>query len=297
MMYRIIIVAVLPISGNLFVEKFGLLGLANNHVMDYGLEGVRDTMGILNKKKIQYFGFSEDKDLSIGHITSNGIRFGLIGCVKKGRWSKENFGFGPNTYDCVTICGIIKENKSRFDHIILYPHWGTELVDIPDTEDTKNAKKFIDAGASAVIGHHPHVPQGVEFYNQGIIAYSLGSFIYVNEQELGYSLKNPNRLFSMCLNIEFSKEKILRHTIYYFKYNQVKKIPEPANDDSIHQYDYYLNKNIYNEKLFRKLLFKIFIRREIKSFFIRFKQNPVKTSIHYTLFLFKKVLNRIKGKN
>ena len=282
---------------NLYVEKFNALGLANNHVMDYGLEGVRDLMGLLNKKKIQYFGFSEDKDFSVGHITSNGIRFGLIGCVKKGRWSKENFGFGPNTYDCSTICGKIRENKTRFDHIIIYPHWGTELVDIPDEEDTKNAKKFIDAGASAVIGHHPHVPQGIELYNQGIIAYSLGSFIYVNEEELGYSGRNPNRHFSMCLNIEFSKKNMLGHTIYFYKYNQDKKIPEFVNNESIDKYASYLNDNIYNEKLFRKLLIKIFIQREIKSFFIRFKQNPVKTSIHYTVFLVKKVLNRIKGKN
>jgi poly-gamma-glutamate synthesis protein (capsule biosynthesis protein) len=281
---------------NLFVERFGILGLANNHVLDYGLIGVQDTMNLLDQKKIQYFGFSENFGFSIGHVISKGISFGLIGAVKNGRWSKENFGYGPDTYDCEALCRGIRENKSRFDHLIIYPHWGTELIDIPNMEDTKNAKMFIDAGASAVIGHHPHVPQGLELYKGGIIAYSLGSFIYVNEEELGYSGRNPNRHFSLCLNIEFSKEKISDHTVYYYKYNQTKRIPEPLSDDSISHYATYLNENIYNEKLFRKLLFKVFIRREVKSFLIRFKQNPVKTSIYYTGFLLNKVLNKVKGK-
>ncbi len=280
---------------NLAVEKFKVLGIANNHVMDYGLSGVRDTIEILDRKNIAHFGFSEGEDFSIGQVTIKGINLGLIGCVKKGRWSKEHFGYGPNTYDCDTICEMIRKNKSRFDHILIYPHWGTELIDLPIPEDTSNAKKFIDAGASAVIGHHPHVPQGIESYNQGIIAYSLGSFIYIHEEELGYSFGNQNRHFSICLNIEFSKDRILEYKVYYYKYNQVNKIPEPAKSDEIDRYDAYLNENIHNEKLFRKLIFTVLIRREVKSFFIRFKQNPTKTSIQYARLLIKKALIKIKG--
>jgi len=263
--------------------------------MDYGLAGVRDTMEILKRKHIQTFGFSEDENESIGQVTIKGIRFGLIGCVKKGRWSKTNFGFGPNTYDPENICGIIKANRSRFDHMIIYPHWWTELIDIPNLQDTRNARRFIDAGASAVIGHHPHVPQGIERYNQAIIAYSLGSFIYVHEEELGYSLRNPNRLFSICLNIEFSKEGITGYKVYYYKYSMERKIPESANNQAIDKYADYLNSNIYNKQLFRRLLLKTLILREAKSFFIRFKQNPVKTSIHYAGYVTKKILKEIRG--
>ena len=262
-------------------DKFHGFSMANNHCLDYGLEGALDTINIINKKGIQVFGFSNEANYSIGKFEFNGVKIGIIACVKKGRWSKETFGYGPDSYNTELIRDEIRNNLNSFDHLIIYPHWGTELISVPDIRNTKNAKAFIDAGASAVIGHHPHVSQGIEQYKNGLIAYSLGSFIYVHEDEIGYSQKNLNRHISICLNIEFSKSAIVGYTSYYYRYDQNTKIPKVIDKESIKEYIDYLDDNIYNHKLFKQEIRKVLILREIRSFWERFKSNPIITLGNY----------------
>jgi poly-gamma-glutamate capsule biosynthesis protein CapA/YwtB (metallophosphatase superfamily) len=274
----------------LSINKFQGLGLANNHSLDYGPEGALDTMNYLTKAGIVVFGFSSDNNYTLGRFEVKGIRVGVIACVKKGRWSKEIHGYGPDTYSVGKICSLIKDNLNNFDHIIVYPHWGTELIEIPDLEDTENAKAFIDSGASAVIGHHPHVSQGIEVYGKGIIAYSLGSFIYISEEEVGYSAKNTSRDISICLHVEFSKEKILGYQAFYYRYNHEKKIPEPVNDVKSFNYALYLDSSIYNRKLYNNQILSVLLKRELRSFFERFRDKPLKTLFNYGKYLIQKVL-------
>ncbi len=264
------------------INKFHGFGLANNHSLDYGLEGALDTIDYIENAGIQVFGFSKNMNYSIGKFEVDGIKVGVIACVKKGRWSKELYGYGPDSYDNELIKELIFKNITNFDHIIVYPHWGTELISVPDVKDTLNAKKFIDAGASAVIGHHPHVSQGVEQYKNGIIAYSLGSFIYVHEDELGYSKRDTKRHVSICLNIEFNKSCITDYTCYYYRYNQNNKIPEKDDSESIKNFIYYLNDNIYNQNLYKQEIKRILVLRELFSFWERFKASPMKTIVNYS---------------
>ena len=267
------------------INKFDGLGLANNHSLDYGLNGAKETIAGLKNQKIEVFGFSENNDYSIGEFTHGDIKLAIIACVKKGRWSKQNFGYGPDAYDVDEIVDKIKLLKLKFDAVIVFPHWGTELIEIPDFQDTIHAKKFIDAGADAVIGHHPHIPQGTEEYGNGLIAYSLGSFIYIHEEELGFSSRNGNRYYSICLNIEIGKEGILNYKPYLYKYNALKKIPEVCNESETQEYFDFLNKNIYNRKIYKRQIFRVLVRREIKSFWERFKKNPARTLIQYIKFI------------
>jgi poly-gamma-glutamate capsule biosynthesis protein CapA/YwtB (metallophosphatase superfamily) len=275
------------------VNRFHGFGLANNHCLDYGLQGIIDTVDHLKKSEIQVFGFSQNQDYNIGRFEVNEIKLGIIACVKKGRWSKEKYGYGPDTFDVNKIANLIKENRKDFDHIVVYPHWGTELIDIPNPEDIKSAKIFIDAGASAVIGHHPHVSQGIEQYKNGLIAYSLGSFIYIHEDELGYSKRNRNRDISICLNVEFSKTKILMYKGHYFRYNHNKKIPEIILDDSLDDYIRFVNNNIYSHKLYNQEIREILIRRELRSFWKRFQSYPVRTLLNYYRHLISKIKRKI----
>jgi hypothetical protein len=263
------------------IRKFDGFGLANNHCLDYGLEGAMDTLNQLSNLGISVFGFSKDENYSIGKFESGGIKIGIIACVKEGRWSKVNFGYGPDAYDAHRICALIRKNVKDFHHLVVFPHWGTELIEIPDRKDTENAKMFIDAGASAVIGHHPHVSQGIEMYKKGVIAYSLGSFIYIHEDELGYSGNNRNRNYSICLNIEFNENNIAGYQAHYYQYNLSSKVPEKINTPAIRKYADFLDANIYNQQLFRQQIRKVLLRRELVSFWGRFKQNPLKTVLSY----------------
>lgn len=85
---------------------------------------------------------------------------------------------------------------------MVYVHWGTERNTKPDTYQRNLAKKYIDGGADLVIGAHPHVLQGFEFYNGKLIAYSLGNFVFTN-------VKND----TMILNVAFNKDKSYTATI------------------------------------------------------------------------------------
>jgi len=261
------------------INKIQAYSLANNHSMDYGIEGLDDVKNILSDKNIKTFGFG-NKRINPLLFEINGISFCIIGCVKNGRWSKiKNNNIGPDSYDKKIINEYIVKYKENVDHIIIYPHWGTELVEIPQEDDIKNAKEFIDKGASAVIGHHPHTIQGIEKYKDGIIAYSLGSFIYIPEEELGYTKEPHERNYSICLNLKFSKNNIINSKPCFYKYDKNSKLPIKDNSKKIIEYFDYLNKNINNSNLYNKKVKSVLLKREIYAFFTRFKSNPLKTSI------------------
>lgn len=278
------------------INKFHGFGFANNHSLDYGPEGAGDTMNHIRNTGLTAFGFSKDMSYAPGNFSCGGISLGIIACVKKGRWSKEKNGFGPDSYDADQIVQIIRDQSKNYDHIVIYPHWGTELISVPDPADIKNAKAFIDAGASAVIGHHPHVPQGIEKYRNGMIAYSLGSFIYLHEDELGYSGRQANRHVSICVNVEFAKNRIAGYTCYYYRYNPELKIPEMVTDESMRNFILFLNNNIYNRKLRNQEIRKNLIIREIYSFFKRFRSSPFKALANYSRYFLSFILKKLHKK-
>ena len=263
------------------VETFQGLGLANNHVLDYGPAGVADTVSVLEDKGITVFGYSKHNGYNIGEFEKDGIRVAVIAFVKRGRWSKEKWGFGPDSYDARSIVEEIEKLTNVFDHVIVFPHWGTELVEVPDEADTLHAKRFIDAGASAVIGHHPHIAQGIERYRHGLIAYSLGSFIYIPEEEVGYSKQNKHRDISICLTLELDKDRLTGYKAHYYKYDPVTRIPVLQPDESVMQYSNFLNHHIYDRQLYNKQVKGTLIKREVRSFIYRFRQKPLKTLYHY----------------
>jgi len=280
---------------NLKLDKFSFLGIANNHSMDYGHDGVLDTVAGIENKGVKTFGYSTIETFDILRFSVNGLNFAVIAFVKGGRWSRVNFGYGPNHYDLEKILTLISELKTQVNHIIIFPHWGTELVAIPDPEDVKNARAFIDHGASVVVGHHPHVPQGIEDYNGGIIAYSLGSFIYFHEEELGYSEKKWDRHFSISLNIEFSQNNVVGHAIHIYKYNKLTKLPELC---STGEFDYQfseISRKIGNKKEYVTAIRKQLLLRELLSFFLRFKHDPVNTICYYFRYLKFSHLRKVLG--
>ena len=269
---------------SLNIRRFNAFGLANNHCMDYGREGVEDLIKVLEDQEISYFGVGEN-DFNILKFSIQGITFALLGCVKRGRWSKgPKMPFGPDTYDPEGIITMIHSLKANVDHVIVFPHFGTELVDIPDPIDVEHSRRFIDNGAIAVVGHHPHIIQGIEKYKNGVIAYSLGSFIYIPDNELGYSKdQGEKREFSICLTLKFDKTRLIGIDPVYYKYERDLKIPVKTNDKN--PYFIELNRLIYNPKAYYKKVRKVLFRRELVSFFQRFRKSPFSTVKHYAKYL------------
>ncbi|NJK87717.1 MAG: hypothetical protein HC906_18820 [Bacteroidales bacterium] len=198
------------------------------------------------------FGFSTGNSYNIGFFGSGESRFAVISGVKQGRWSKELYGFGPDSYNTVNICSEITKLKQQNIPVFIFIHWGTELIEVPDEQDILNAHKFIDAGALAVIGHHPHVCQGMEYYKSGFIAYSLGSFIYVHEDETGFSANDKSRFYSICLTLEIENNQIFSDNCTVYKYNTETKLPEKLDDSFSDQFMANLSKNINNRELYKQ---------------------------------------------
>lgn len=184
------------------------VSLANNHILDYGREALIDTMENLNSYNIKYSGAGETIDDAFKPATYNinGKEISIISVsriIPKTDWNVANQNYGvATTYDSTKTLAKIKEFKKVSDVVIVYVHWGDELSKTPLKYQKVLAKEYIDSGATAVIGSHPHVLQGFEFYKDSIIAYSLGNFIF----------SGTNR-DSAILNIDFSNDTMVSSII------------------------------------------------------------------------------------
>ena len=271
------------------LEKIHAYSLANNHILDYGKEGVESIVDVLNVKNIKYFGYGDTLYNPLV-IEIKNIKLCVLGFCKHGIYSERRNGYGPDDYNVEDILNFISLNKNKYDYIILFPHWGTELVDIPRKNDIKNAHRLIDAGASAVIGHHPHIIQGKETYKGKPIYYSLGSFIYIPEEETGYIKYQKKVKYSIIVQLELTKKEI-KSKEYLYYYNKEKLIPEIYEKDDGRKYFIKLSSNINNK--YQRFALKGFILlcRELKAFLIRFKTNPKNTTKHYITYIKSKIFN------
>ncbi len=140
--------------------------LANNHSRDYGEVSFEDTKKYLDDARVVWF-----ENLNTRVIEKNGIKIGLVGLYALNGTAEGNL---PKAMEQVKADGA--------EVIIVQVHWGIEGENYPTAEQVSLAHSAIDSGADLVIGHHPHVLQGVERYKGKMIAYSLGNFCFGGNQ-------------------------------------------------------------------------------------------------------------------
>jgi len=154
---------------------YDVLNIANNHILDRGVEGFNNTLEVLNKNDLNFIGANNDKSIS-NHLIleKRGMKFGFLGYTT-GRF-KIPSGICINKLSEKKILADIESIKNKCDFVIISLHWGTENVFYPSPNQIDLAHNLIDNGATLILGHHPHVIQGVEEYKDGLIVYSLGNF-------------------------------------------------------------------------------------------------------------------------
>ena len=163
-----------------------IVSLANNHIYDLGEEGLKNTIRILQENNILYFGAGMNANEAARPvlIRNEGRTIAIFGYCMYGNpyighvqlaTSEEP---GVNPLDLKKVVSDIKEAKRKYDYVIIMPHWGIEYRYEPMDECVMMAKQMIKAGADAVIGSHTHQIQPVVKYKSGIIAYSLGNFLF-----------------------------------------------------------------------------------------------------------------------
>lgn len=174
------------------------VSLANNHSMNGGVEAFEQMLKNIQAHKIGYFGAG--KNFNEAHApyvaTIKGVKVALLGYtaipgnVEAGQNSTGNSfikiaPWYPFTESYVAQMETdIKSAKTRADVVIPFFHWSEEYTHVANDQMRQVAHRAIDAGANMVLGSHPHWVQGIEWYKDRLISYSLGNFIFDQEQSL-----------------------------------------------------------------------------------------------------------------
>ncbi len=144
-----------------------ILNLGNNHILNFGPEGLTQTYQNLEKSGLLYFGYTQPDQNKTAYLIKeiNGITFGFV------NYNQFVLGGQERALDDIA------ELRNLVDILVVYTHWGNEYVQ--ENQVIKDlAHQFVDAGADLIIGSHPHVVQGTEEYQGKQIYYSLGNFVF-----------------------------------------------------------------------------------------------------------------------
>ncbi len=174
-----------PPEGALSLRQAGIdiVSTANNHAFDYGTRGLVETIENLVKAEVVHVGTGTDSAQTFppAIVTRKGIRIGFVAYTEfvniKGAW-----GGRISLFDTKRVRKEIGDLRRQVDVVVASYHGGAEYVDEPPKRTRMQMQALVDAGADVVLGHHPHVPQGLELYKGKIIFYSLGNFIFYQPQ-------------------------------------------------------------------------------------------------------------------
>ncbi len=158
--------------------------LANNHVLDFGPDVLLQNFETLDNAGIDYVGAGDSiaraKEWKSYEI--NGTSVAVLGAsrvIPVVEWNVDNAQPGVFcTYDPAQLVEQIKAAKAEHDLVIVNVHWGLEGKAYPEEYQRLMAREYIDAGADLIVGNHPHVIQGVEYYKDVPIVYSLGNYLF-----------------------------------------------------------------------------------------------------------------------
>jgi len=190
----------------------GVVSLGNNHSLDYGRDALLDTLDLLDLNDIAYVGAGRNLDDASNFriFEVNGRKIAFLGAsrvVPYVSWYAQKNRPGVfTTYDPAPLLERIRIASVEADYVVVYVHWGVEKESHPEGWQRTLAKRYIDAGASCVVGSHPHVLQGIEFYEGIPIIYSLGNFIWPDASK-----------DTMTLDITFGDEIIVAVNPYTIK--------------------------------------------------------------------------------
>lgn len=160
----------------------GIVNLANNHVLDYGEPGLKETLQTLERSGISYVGVGiNEAQARKPHIfTLNNTRFALLGATdNEPSWIAGPTKPGTNyiTIGDAQLLEEIKAIRPSVDIVIVTLHWGPNMKEYPSQAFIDYAHTMVDAGADIIAGHSAHVIQGIELYKNALILYDMGDFI------------------------------------------------------------------------------------------------------------------------
>jgi poly-gamma-glutamate synthesis protein (capsule biosynthesis protein) len=199
-------------SQSLVEAGLDLVTLANNHALDYGDEGLDETLAVLGAQGIEVVGAGQSTDEARrpAVFTLNGIRVALLGYAAD-RWNDsvdvpatERIAWAYPEVVQADVAAI----RDGADLVVVVLHAGTEYANKPSPDQVTVAHAAVDGGADLVVGHHPHVTQTVERYKQGLIVYSLGDALF--------DIPRPAAMRGHLLCVHVSREGVTQAGLWPF---------------------------------------------------------------------------------
>lgn len=234
-----------------WLEKhgFNVISLANNHMMDFGEEGLFRTIEHFQNSLLVGAGKWAEaykvcvvslNDIKIGFLALTHHEFGVLSDVYD---DKNDTGTAWVSHP--NVASIIVKAKKELDFLFVLPHAWIEHIDFPLPEWRDIYRGFIDLGADAVIASHPHVPQGWEVYKNKMIFYSLGNFCFQKDELL---VDRPYWNESLCVVLKIDNAKKLEMEVKHISYrnneivvrtdaeivNHIKEVNRCLEDESLY---------------------------------------------------------------
>lgn len=188
--------------------------LANNHAMDYGPDALADTIDLLEAAGVVTIGAGNNADEAYRYrvlTTRGGLDVAFVGAsliVPSG------FAAGPTTPGIASahppnlsrVLDTVRAAAAAADAVVVVVHWGIERNPCTNDAQRSLARQLLDAGADAIIGHHPHVFQPVVFTGEKLVAFSLGNFIWEPRQNMGGE--------TGVLQVDFDGDRVVGWTLH-----------------------------------------------------------------------------------
>ncbi|MFH1280811.1 MAG: AmmeMemoRadiSam system protein B [Candidatus Beckwithbacteria bacterium] len=190
-----------PLTAEILAKNnINIVNLGNNHILNFGQDGLNQTLNYLKSANISYFG-NINNLIKPSYLIKN-INNLKIGFVNYNQFSTDNYQATIRDIDQI---------KSQVDILILIAHWGNEYTKTANETIQKLAHQFIDQGVDLIIGSHPHVIQQTEIYKNKFIYYSLGNFVFDQ-----YFSQDTQKGLLVEVNIDLQKHTITiqEHRLY-----------------------------------------------------------------------------------
>lgn len=162
-----------------------VVSTANNHALDYGRDARDETIRYLNEAGVAYAGTarSEDSLFVPAIVERRGIRLALFACTGIMNATGTSWRRDVAAADTGRMLASLRRYRKQADVIVVSYHGGAEYVDRPDEGTRAFARTVLRGGADIFLGHHPHVPQGIESVEGKPAVYSLGNFVFLQPQQ------------------------------------------------------------------------------------------------------------------
>lgn len=251
------------------LKDFSIIGLANNHVMDFGKQGLEDTLKACESINVLSVGVGTDikEAQKFQVVERDGFKVAFIALAEHEFNQADENRAGSAPMDAIDNYHQIMQAKEQVDMVIVTLHAGNEYFPYPRPNLRKLCKHYINLGVEAVVCHHPHVPGAYEYYNGKPIFYSIGNFIFDNEKppkgwDEGY-----------MVDLKVNKETKNIENVKLIPYNQsieigeIKLMRDKESGTFLNKIENY-KKTLENEELYQKE-WNEFVKKQADSYILR----------------------------